>query len=533
MALKIYKKISVALHLNTRQIKKNESIIIKKDNLRPVLAQLIRENIIDLFRTNYSFYIRQRCGSLDIIYPSNTVTDWFQEINLPSINPSINKDDNLQIEELYVEPNIQLIGKNNFSEPKSEPLNCILSKLEPQESLKWIVYGRAGYGKTSLLKYLVIECYRGKFRSNYVPIYISFKRYKNYINKEGQEYILNYIVKSQSELVFEHIDEYTLKNQLNLILSEGKVIFFFDGMDITDNESFLLFNSIKNFIDWYPKNSFIISSRGKLNSYFNEFKEYEIEELNNQKIKDFLKKRINYFFKKESKEIKTEKINNLYSLIKQKNIEKFASSPLILAYICLSQDSLELKFATTEDEKKFLLCKSAIFKLLEWDNTLEKSYDQDDIYKNMPPRKRADFLSHLAIEMIKNGKEDYIPLSELINYSARFIFQLPNAENQEEFRLKSKQLLLAIETQDGLLTRRIFSKDPEYSFPHKTVRDFFAAWWLSQLTSQEQLEFWKTYSKSNEEEWRNIFEKVLILNKIQLNELTQANQNLKETLGIA
>ncbi|MBS9385487.1 MAG: NACHT domain-containing protein [Dolichospermum sp. BR01] len=530
LAPKIYKNISYALQLN-RKI--DDFYTINKNNIRPELAKLVRQTAENGLRVNYSSYIRERCGSLDIVYPSDITSDSFPETN----SSSRIKEDKLQIEALYVQPKLGLIqeGKNTVSRLDIKPLEDIIDISKSEASLRWIVYGHSGYGKTSLLKYLTVKCDKGKFRNNSIPIYISLKRYINHINQERQQNLLDYVVTvvtNQSDFVCEDINENDLKNHLKSFLSKGKIIIFLDGLDIAGDKDSLLLNSVRNFIDLYPQNSFIISTHKKQYSSLNGFKEYELQELDDEQRKKFIKQRLIYF----DKDIKSQKINALYAIINEKYIKEFVSSPLLLAYVCLIQNSLEnFTQLETNEEKEVLLCKLGIFELLKWDDAPENKYDKDEIYKTMSPKRRADFLSYLAIEMLKSRKEGYIHLSELVNYSARFIFPVPNAENKEEFRLKSEQILLAIETQDGLLTRRIFSQDPEYSFPHKTIRDFFAAWWLSHLNIEEQLKYWETYVKyadnpDDKSEWQNIFQKALIMIKIQQNELNEAHNQLKDKL---
>ena len=521
-----------------KEIEGGDSKLKQHELVKRKLFELTSASSENGLRIANSAYIQKRCGSLDIVYLSLKTRH----------KPPENEESKLQIEYLYVEQKLRKIlpGENNISQFDTNELQTILDSSKSETSLKWMVYGRSGCGKTSLLKYLAVKCDKGEFQTDRIPIYISLKRYINHISKEGQQSILTYLVTAQNDFVCKYLERNELENQLKSLLCEGKTLILLDGLDVPEDESSILADSVRNFIDWCPANSFIISSRRKQSSLFDDFQKFELQNLNDDQKITFITKHFNYCNKDEfiSKSTKAQRFNELLEFLNREHIKYFVCTPLLLAYIflayiCLAEsdkDNLGLleNEKIDEEERELLLCKLAIFELLKWDDNPDMKHDRDEIYLSMSVKQRADFLAKLAIKMIEIGKEEYVNFSELVTYSAKFLFPVSKAENKEELRIKSEQFLLAIEAQDGLLTRRILSQDPEYSFPHQTVKDFFAAWCLSDLSADEQLSYWESHvklaDKTTKERWQNIFQKTLIIIKIKRRELDKAHDQLQEKL---
>ena len=554
---KICPQIIKALYYNGR-ITSEEDLQNKEDPQLTIFKQIERKlkQLVSLsyengFSIANSAYIKIRCGSLAIVCPSPKQQDESSENERPE----------LQIMSLYVEQNLLekpkgsiegFLDKRIFKQILVDGNKTSGEDIKKLVTLKWIVYGRSGCGKTSLLKFLAIKCDKKEFQADRIPIYISLKRYVNHILQEGSQSIFTYLVAAQHDFFYKPleknvVDETVVENQLKSLLVEGKMLILLDGLDVSEDENSILVNSVIAFINRFPKNSFIISSREKQSSGFDIFREFVLQDLDKKQKEDFINKRLNCCEKDEQK--RGQRLKNFKDILNKDYIKDFVSTPLLLAYLFLIGSSDEnLNFLKNkqikegenrqidEGENELRLCKLAVFELLKWDDNPDIIYNKNEIYLNMSVNQRADFLAKLAFKMIEDGTEEYVELSTLVNHSANFLFPVDKAENKEEFRIKSEQFLLAIEAQDGLLTRRIISETPEYSFPHQTVKYFFAAWWLSSLSTAEQKNYWDKYVNSDAslktsvettKKWENIFQKALIMTKIRQDELEATYEKLK------
>jgi hypothetical protein len=540
---KSYQDIAKDLGLATKTIANQASALwkilsilllvnITPSNVRNELSKLLQKEEYLEIALLIRPYIKNRCGILDLPIPKDQ-----------------NKE-GLQIDHLYV--------KRRFKCFKSEQTYDILEKLKQQfnnqESSRFLIYGQSGIGKTSLLRYLAIQCNQQEFNNYSIPIYISLRRYVNYVHDEGKQSLFSYI-----STIFKNVelsnDQFLIKLERNLL--NGKAIIFLDGLDAMELEPPNSINIVERFIEEYPECAFIISSRNKSMLSSKRFNEYELQKFNTEESKEFVKKWFSYYggtsFIEETKK-------SLIKMITDGEIKEFFSIPLYISLICiiLSSENKENKNAdiqqilSSKDNEngyefilqELILINKATLKLLEPDpheSNFEKNHELDKIYENISSFVKARLLSHIAIEMMKQGDKVYIKFNELISYTAKFLFYIPEAEEKEEFRLCSKNILLAIELYDGLLVRRIIGKSNEYSFIHIKIRNFFAALYISFASYEEQKEIWEEYvsistddsknsKETNKENWKNIFLHAKIMLKWRENQIQEQQNKLNQLI---
>ncbi|BAZ45108.1 hypothetical protein NIES4102_21250 [Chondrocystis sp. NIES-4102] len=165
-------EICSVLELNWREIAENPP----SEGIDSEAGQLISiEALVKQVRSQRRDKVQQQCGILHLL-----------DTNYP-----------VAIEDIYVEINIsqeitsrQWIEITNLEYPTCKELNQTASKTIPgieaiTDQSKLRILGQPGSGKTTFLQYLAIECNRGNFASNLIPIFISLRDFADESKKTG------------------------------------------------------------------------------------------------------------------------------------------------------------------------------------------------------------------------------------------------------------------------------------------------------------------------------------------------------------
>lgn len=172
------------------------------------------------------------------------------------------------------------ITRRLFEERVSLAYDFKISQIVEKEK-HLIIYGEAGSGKTSTLKWLSTVYAREylKKKEEFVPIYIALDSYV-----KGSFY--NYL---KVQLAKKGIYETDFKKLL-----EGKALLLLDGLDLlTPSENFSPFDEISDFISEYEDCRYVIASRPEpFDSLKSMFALCELEKLTDEKIKLFIEKNV-------------------------------------------------------------------------------------------------------------------------------------------------------------------------------------------------------------------------------------------------
>lgn len=111
------------------------------------------------------------------------------------------------------------------------------------------IIGDAGSGKSTLLKHLFISSFIESYKA---PIFVNLRDLDTDLHNL-ERYIRESILQNQLSPSDEYINE---------ILKQGEFLFFLDGYDeINSNNKNEVAKSLEIFIDKYPKNNFLLTSR--------------------------------------------------------------------------------------------------------------------------------------------------------------------------------------------------------------------------------------------------------------------------------
>lgn len=395
--------------------------------------------------------IEERCGNLrvlDMTHPIG-INDIYTSVN---ILEKVTGRRRLGITELWQGrslENFERFGLASVQEKQVPGLESV------ERFSKLMILGKPGAGKTTFLKYLAIQCIRGEFQANLLPIFVILKDFAQAAAKPS---LLKYIGR---QIFGWSLGEAESIASLEKVIKYGKALILLDGLDeVQEENSSYVLEEIRKFSEEFHNNRFVITCRIAAREYnFESFVEVEVADFDGQQIADFSTK----WFKIKDPG-KAHKF--LQKLLQNKPIRELATNPLLLTLLCL----------VFEESANFPSNRSELYKegldvlLKKWD--VKRNIEREQIYKKLSLKRKEDLLSHIASITFEQG--DYFFKQEVIEqYIMDYIRNLPDANpNPEELELDSEAILRSIEAQHGLLVERARSI---YSFSHLTFQEYFTA----------------------------------------------------------
>lgn len=176
------------------------------------------------------------------------------------------------LEELYIPLTVVPFRPTEQQDPAQQILiDRFHTDLLPKET-RILITDTAGMGKSTLSKFLFLQCLKSLYA---VPIFIELRHLsdKNLIAGVIQRQ-LNAAPVTEDEPRF-------TKRQIEKLFSKGGMIFFFDGFDeIPFKERESVTRDVKEFIEKYPNNIYVITSRPETGLLaFPAFKQFNIRPL--------------------------------------------------------------------------------------------------------------------------------------------------------------------------------------------------------------------------------------------------------------
>jgi predicted NACHT family NTPase len=238
----------------------------KSDKDIDVLVQEIREKV--------KSSIQERCGQMRVLDMEQPIglNDIYTHVN---ILEKITGRRRLEIAELL--QNCDPENFDRFGLSKVEKRVPGLKAVEQHQKL--IVLGKPGAGKTTFLKYLVIQCIGRKFQSQRVPIFITLKQFAETKSQPGvREFITQQLANDE-----------VAEAQISELLNSGRALILLDGLDeVREEDISRVLKQIKEFSEHYHQNPFIITCRIAAREYiFEQFTEVEVADFDDQQIADF------------------------------------------------------------------------------------------------------------------------------------------------------------------------------------------------------------------------------------------------------
>jgi predicted NACHT family NTPase len=362
--------------------------------------------------------------------------------NLRRFNPLINRSmQSSNLSSMYVQTEVnesQDYDSSGFSQERESWKKVVL------RNTQLIVLGKPGAGKTTLIHYIALHCDEIEFQPKLVPVFISLKTLVENVNHTDEIDILEYIYKK-------YCRSNISKQELESLLSHGRMLFLIDGLDEVLEEKISRVNSqiYKLIDDIYKQNRLIVSCRKEFQAYQSKtFARFVFV-----KIADFDRTQRNYFIKKWFDEVAlipqpkpAVKANDLIKKLDQpenKRIQELTDTPLLLHLICLI-------FQARGDlpSKRVDIYREAIDLLLEkWNKFNERLLHIDIIeFKKL--------LRRIAAKTFETGKS-YFEESEISPIIGDY-----------------HQFLDTTEVLSGLIVKKGWR---QYAFSHQTFQEYLTA----------------------------------------------------------
>jgi predicted NACHT family NTPase len=454
--------------------------------------ETIMENTSDIDtlvqKARFAHYekIQAQCGTLHLLDIARPIglDDLYVEVD---IFEEITSKRWLEMTELQRldSNNFDRFNLGNFNQQRIPALEAVTNYS------KLMVLGKTGSGKTSFLQSIAVNCNQGKFKSNYLPIFISLKKIAEN-NCDREQLIL-------SKYICQEFNDYGIsESDMMSIFSQGKALILLDALDeLTDAESEKVIREICNFSEKFYKNTIVITCRLVGQQYqFKGFTEVEIADFSKSQIANFADKWFVAMLKNslwEGKAKASEFMQKL-ELPENQQILELATTPILLNLTCLVFQFLG-DFPTLRSE----LYKQALELLLvRWDEA--RGIKRDEVYRNLSLLHKIKLLCRVAATTFTQG-DYFFPKTKIQLLIADYLRHLPNAPTDlEVLELNSTTTLQAIEAQHGLFIEQGRSI---YSFSHLTFQEYLTAREIVAVENSQNLQQFVT--NIGEKRWREVF----------------------------
>lgn len=328
------------------------------------------------------------------------------------------------------------------------------------------IIGDAGSGKSTLVKHLflssLLQAYKTPILVTLRDLNIQKSNLEIYISEE----ILNQKLSPSSDY-------------LKKLLENGEFLFILDGYDeIKSSEKQEITKALENFIDIYPKNNFILTSRPYSNiEYFKNFQNYLIKDLTRADQAEFIKLQV-----KEN--ILAEKIIESLQESKQKYIDSFLKNSLLLTlYILTYSKNSSIpsnKYVFYRRVFDVLFAEHDSATKIGFEREIKTHLDQESLEKIL---QIFSFLSYFA------NKFDFDK-----NYVTKILTTI---------KKKYKNLIFANNDfiDDMKLTIGLWTEDcGVYSFAHRSMQEYFAATYIQQLDKDGKRRVYEKITNFNDDD---------------------------------
>ncbi|MBD2536161.1 NACHT domain-containing NTPase [Nostoc flagelliforme FACHB-838] len=487
----IFIEICSVLSLNWREITANSPKEFSQSKELGTAEFLDIDALVQLVRSQRFDKIQNQCGTLQLLDVSRPVRidDIYIDVNILEEIASFQWLEFADLQK-FTSKEFDRFGLGEVSQTQIAGMTAV----ETYSKLR--VLGKPGAGKTTFLEHLAIECNRGKFAANRVPIFVTLRDFADETRVAGEFHLLNYICK---EFLTCGISDPSV---LETLLLSGRVLLLLDGLDeVLQQQSIGVVNEIRKLSEKYQKNMFVVTCRTAAKALnLRRFTDVEIAPFSQDQIVAFAQKWFTALTKTNVQDKQEQAVEFTRQLDLPENFQfrRLAVTPLFLHLACWVFHQ-QNKFPT----QKAVFYKQCLDLLLnKWDET--KGIERDEVYEGFLLPQKLKLLSQVASATFEQG--NYFFEQHIVErYISDYISDLPNASTEpEELQLDSEGVLQAIELQHGLLAERVRGI---FSFSSLTFQEYLTARQIVANHNLQALEqpLERLVSHITEPRWREIF----------------------------
>ena len=357
--------------------------------------------------------------------------------------------------------------RRQMSKKERIPTDSIenLFKLAPNIT----IIGSAGSGKSTILKYLFINCLQTLFK---IPIKVEL-RYLNDFEGSIIDYIVNNVFK-----INQLSDNEKITNRL---LLSGKFVFFLDGYDeINSAKREKVTKEIDDLVKVYNKNNFLLTSRPYTSiDLLHTFHNFYVSDLIDEEIEEFVKKQL-----PENERELTNKIIEAIHNEENRSFRSFLSNPLLLSMFILSFQSY-----ANIPQKRSTFYKQVFDALFSMHDSMSKLAFVREKQSGLSKEKIEEILG--LFSFISFFEEKFVFSSLYFNEKLNQIKdRKKHIDFENEKLIQDLQIAIGIINKEGL----------EYTFPHRSLQEYFAAEYISNLNiKNKELIYTKILARISEE----------------------------------
>lgn len=455
----IFKEICQVLDLDWREIAEQPpaEFLEPGESLEPHLLTV--DELVEAVRSQHRDTLQHQCGILHLL-----------DINRPVNIDDIYVDVNI-LEGVVSQQCLKITDLKNLEPTEFDRLDLgaidipQMAGVEAVEAYgKLRVLGKPGSGKTTFLQHIAVQCNRGKFAADQVPIFIALREFAEASRQQGEFSLFNTI--HQALLP----DGITDSAGLETLLHEGRVLMLMDGLDEVLNQDInALMREIRAFSDKYHRNRFVVSCRTAAQKLaLRGFTDVEIAPFTQAQMATFAQKWFVALGKHATPQGQAQAAEFIQKLDLPENwqFRQMVVTPLFLHLACW----------VFQGEGQFPSKRTAFYKkgldllLGKWDET--KGIERDDIYRLFLLPQKMRLLSQLAAVTFEHGQY-FFEQRTIEQYIEDYLQNLSGSSlDPEELQPESEAMLKAIEAQHGLLIERARGI---FSFSYLAFQEYLTA----------------------------------------------------------
>lgn len=320
-----------------------------------------------------------------------------------------------------------------------------------------MVLGNPGTSKTIFLQKVGLEALKGRKNGEYqhdcIPVFLELRDEKF---KSGEIDLIAAIALEFQNCGLPEYQECTKK-----LLDKGRLLILLDGLDEVPSDRLnLMTTQIRNLVDRYSDNRFVVSCRTAAYRNFNNFRRFinaATADFDDGQIKTFISK----WFESHSQPEWGQQCWSKLNSGEHKATKELTRTPLLLTLICIlfkKRGEFPNKRATVYNEALWTL-------LSEWDAS--KEIVRSTPYKGMDTKCKEVMLAEIA--------HDNFIADKLIFQQGEITQQIESILGEmlpDEKSIDGRVVLRGIEEQPGIL---VGIADDIYSFSHPTFQEFLTA----------------------------------------------------------